>query len=34
MSAFGEITAIPSPHGTTVTIISPLTSDHSTPATA
>jgi CheY-like chemotaxis protein/anti-sigma regulatory factor (Ser/Thr protein kinase) len=34
MSAFGEITATPSPDGTTVTIISSLTGDRSTTATA
>jgi anti-sigma regulatory factor (Ser/Thr protein kinase) len=34
MSAFGEITATPSPDGTTVTIVSPLTGTRSTTATA
>ena len=34
MSAFGEITATPSPDGTTVTIVSPLAGDRSTSATA
>jgi hypothetical protein len=29
MSAFGEISATPSPHGTTVTIVTPLIGDRS-----
>ncbi|MDP9391081.1 MAG: response regulator [Actinomycetota bacterium] len=34
MSAFGEITATPSPTGTTVVIVSPMSGDRPTPATA